>query len=457
MSLVLKNNNLQPGGLSRPPFIMRKLFFLFFCLLYFPAYGMDLSRVEFFLAAQNLPGAQQALQEAYQKATSRDDKEQLQYMMAQVALRQKDTDRAITIYRNMLAENPALLRVRCEIAFLYFATKQDQAARYHARLALADNHLPQAYRAQLQTLLQAVRRRRSWQLYVSVGMAPDSNVNSMSGKRLECVNVWGLPFCRELEDTEDDIGIQGFASLSYVKKITDQWGLKARLMTDAIDYKDDRYSFWGLGGELGPRFVTNHHEYNAGISYRQQWNDHHRYSHTQGVFAEWNGDLSRRLAARVRASVDKVRYNRTEYQGYDSYNYGLFPRLTLGISNRSYASLAASFIYEKSQTDWNSNFRQRYALGYGLELPWGFNLYTESNITFTNYQHERYFISKHQTLEDLKRKDILYGLFVSLSNKKIQAWGIMPTLNCVYYHRHSNVNNYGYDRLRWEIGLSKSF
>ena len=166
---------------------------------------MDLSRVEFFLAAQNLPAAEQALQAEFQKATSRDDKEQLQYMMAQLALRQHDTERAITIYRNMLTENPALLRVRCEISFLYFSTKQDQAARYHARLALADNHLPPVYRTQLQNMLQAIRRRRAWQLYASVGMAPDSNVNSMSGKRLECVNIMGLPFCRELEDTEDDI------------------------------------------------------------------------------------------------------------------------------------------------------------------------------------------------------------------------------------------------------------
>lgn len=242
---------------------MRKLLLLLCLFLPGLAGAVDLSRVEIYLAGNNLEGAQQALQVEYEKASSRHDKEQLQYKMAQVALLQKKPQKAIAVFRNMLANNPALLRVRCELAYLYFLEKEDAAARYHARLALADAHLPAVYRTQLENMLSVLRRRRAWQLYVSVGMTPDSNINTMSGRQIECVTVMGLPFCRELEDIKKDVGFQGLASLSYVYKLTEHWGVKGRLNWDVLDYKEDRYSFWGLGGDLGPRYVTEDNEYGA--------------------------------------------------------------------------------------------------------------------------------------------------------------------------------------------------
>lgn len=76
-----------------------------------------------------------------------------------------------------------------------------------------------------------------------------------------------------------------------------------------------------------------------------------------------------------------MEYNRAEYQGYNADNYGALLRLVYGIDSRSYASLSGFWMYEDSQTDWNSNFRQRYGIGYGTELPWGFNVYVEPNAT----------------------------------------------------------------------------
>ena len=436
---------------------MRK-FIVLLCLLLPVAVGaLDLSHVEFYLKVNNLEGAQKALREAYETATTRDDKEQLQYMMAQVALRQKDTQKAIDILRNMLAENPALLRVRCELAFLYFVQKEDDGARYHARLALAAKNLPAHYRSQLEGMLSAIRRRRAWQLYVSLGMIPDSNVNNMSGAPRECVNIMGFPFCRSLEDSEADLGFQGLASLSYVYKLTDSWGVKSRLNVDVLDYRDDRYSFWGIGGELGPRYITDHNEYGVGVSYRQQWNDEHRYSHSKGIFGEWQGDLSRRFSARLRLSVDRNNYDREEYKEYDSHMYSSSLRFTYGINNRSYATVSGFWMYEDNKTDWSSNLRQRYGVGYGTELPLGFNVYAEPNITWVNYAHERNFIGKSGTLEYIKRADTTYGLYVTLSNKYLRFYNIVPTVSLMYNKRFSNVNNYGYERTRWEIGMSKSF
>lgn len=437
---------------------MRKILFIFiiFCSVSV-AKALDLSRVESFLASNNMKDAKQALWDVYAQTSSKQEQEQILFIAAQLFLREQKYEEAAFLYRRMLTNNPSLTRVRLELGYIYFLQKKDDAARYHLRLVLAEKQLPATVRQNIQQMLEAIRRRKAWQLYVSVGMAPDSNVNTMSGRRLECFTIMGFPFCRELESIESDVGFQGFASLSYIQKITDNWSVKGRLMIDAIDYSDDRYSFWGIGGELGPRYVEGKSEYGLGVSYRQQWNDEHRYSHTKGLFGEWSADLSNRLYLNTRVAADKVDYNDALYQGYNSHNYGIFNRLTYGLSNRSYAALSASFIYEDSKTDWNSNLRQRYGIGYGRELPWGFNIYTEPNITLTNYRHPRYFIGPNWYLEEIKRKDATYGVYVSLSNKHLKFWDIMPTVNFTYNKRNSNVYNYDYDRTRWEIGLSKSF
>lgn len=446
------------GPVFGPLFLFMRIFLsLVLLFLSVGISALDLTRAETLLALQNPEGAKRVLAEQYSQTTDKAEKEQIQFILAQIALRQGKQDEAIDIYRRMLAGNPSLSRVRFELGYLYFLQKKDDFARYHLRLVLAEKELPNVIRQNVQHMLEAIRRRRAWQLYVSVGMAPDSNVNTMSGRRLECFTIMGFPFCRELDGIESDVGFQGYASLSYIQKLTNNWKIKGRLMIDALDYNDDRYSFWGIGGEVGPRYVSGKAEYGLGISYRQQWNDEHRYSHSKGLFGEFASDLSNRLYLYSRLSADKVAYNDKLYQGYNSNNYGIFNRLSYALTNRSYFTLSASFIYEDSETNWNSSLRQRYGLGYGRELPWGFNIYAEPNITLTDYQEPRYFIGPKWSLEEVKRKDTTYGVYVSLSNKHLKLWDIMPTVNFIYNKRSSNVYNYDYERTRWEIGLSKSF
>lgn len=437
---------------------MRRFFaILGFLYLFSISWAVDNTIIERFLVEGNIDGAQRALLEDYQKSINQEEQEQIQFLLAQLSLKQNKPEEAIAIYRYMLAKNPALSRVRLELGYLYFMQHEDVFASYHLRLVLSEKGLPPKLRQEIQAILETIRRRKAWQLYVSLGMTPDSNVNSMSGRQLECFNFMGAPFCRELDNIESDVGFQGLASLSYIQKLSNNWGLKGRIILDAIDYSNEQYSFWGIGTEFGMRYLAVDSETEIGVSYRQQWNDEHRYSYTKGVFGSASKDISDRISLSAKLAFNQVDYNDVIYQGYNSDNYGSFIRLFYVTNSRSYMTLSASLIYEDSQSDWNSNIRQRYALGYGRELPWGFNIYAEPNITFSNYQTERFFIGENNNLESLKRRDLTYGVYLSLSNKYLQFWDITPTVNFIYNKRLSNVYNYDYERTRWEIGLSRSF
>ena len=431
--------------------------FSFFFLLTITGQAYDLSRVEYFLKEQNLPAAKQALAEQYAHIQTQEEKEQLEFLAAQLFLQEHNYKQAADIYQKILISNPALTRVRLELGYTYFLMKEDEKARYNLRLALAEKDLPQTVRQQILNLLDIIRRRKSWELSVSLGVTPDNNINMVSGRRMECVNFMGVPLCHELDRAESDIGFQGVASLSYIYRLSDSWGIKSRLSIDALDYKDKQYSFWGLGGSIGPRYVTDHGEYGAGITYRQQCNDEHRYNRSPGIYTEMAQDLSDRLFLRGRFDFQHIVYNPSEYQDYNSRNYALNTRLIYTLNDRSYLALSVGFSYDDSRYRWNSYFRQSYGLGYGRELPWGFVIYAEPNIALSHYQDSRYFLNGKGGAELYKRYDVTYGFVISLSSKILQVYNVMPTLNYIYTKRTSNVFNYNYDRSRLEIGLTSTF
>ncbi len=435
----------------------RFLFAIFLCFTIELATGYDLSRVNDLLSKENIKEAKQALAEQYIHVSNKQEKEELELLAARLFIREKNYSQAAAIYRRILIDNPSLIQVRLELGYVYFLMKEDDKARYNLRLVLAEKELPPQVRNDIFNLLDVIRRRKSWGIYVSVGITPDTNVNTVSGRRLSCLNFMGIPICRELDNAETDIGFQGLASLEYIYKFTDSWGLKSRLTVDAIDYQDKQYSFWGIGSSLGPRYVTDFAEYSIGVGYRQQWNDEHRYNYAPGAYAEMSTDLSRKLSFYDRFSYNKINYNIREYQVFNSHNYANYARLVYSLNNYSYMTLSAGVSYEDSRYKWNSYWRQNYGVGYGRELPWGFIIYVEPNFSVSQYRDRRYFVNGKGGVEQWKRKDVMCGIYLSLSSKLLRVYNITPTLNYIYNKRTSNVFNYEYERSRLELGISRSF
>ena len=443
--------------MASPIFMHKFTFWLLLLCMGITGQAYDLSRVEHFLSSGDISHAKQALAEEYIKAQSKKEQEELEFLAAQIFVREGNYSQAADIYRKILANNPSLTRVRLELGYVYFLQEEDEKARYNFWLALAAKDLPATVQQKVESLLEKIRRRKKWALFVSLGLAPDSNVNLVSGRAMSCINFMGTPICQELEREERAIGFQGAASFEYIFKFNDSWGLKSHLMVDALDYKDKQYSFWSIGGAVGPRYISGNGEYSAGILYRQQFNDNHRYNYTKGIYGDFSTDLSRRLFISGRLSYNRNEYNQKMYQTYNGNNYAGYSRLIYGLNNHSYVAVSAGLSYEDSRYKWNSFWRQSYGVGYGRELPWGFVAYVEPNISFVNYWDKRYFLNGHGGLEQWKRQDVVYGVQLSISNKLWRLYNITPTIRYIYNKRHSNVHNYGYERNRLEVGISRSF
>lgn len=125
------------------------------------------------------------------------------------ALAAGDAGSAIRIFRRILAERPALPRVRLELARAYFLAKEWEQSRREF-FAVLSGDIPEPVKASIITFLRSIDARRGfdWNLAVSFDGSP------MSLRRYDTdevqINFFGTPLPFEIE--RDDSGAYGIAA-----------------------------------------------------------------------------------------------------------------------------------------------------------------------------------------------------------------------------------------------------
>ena len=138
-------------------------------------------------------------------------------------------DDAIAAFHGILVENPALVRVRLELARAFFLKGEDGLARRHFETVLAGN-VPQAAAANVRRFLNAIRARKRWQVRFGMGVAPDSNIGASSGERTIMIDVGGarLPFIlNDPAEEESGVGLSVWTGGEYQYPLSPSWRLRA--------------------------------------------------------------------------------------------------------------------------------------------------------------------------------------------------------------------------------------
>ena len=82
-------------------------------------------------------------------------------------------DEAITAFHAMLVVRPDLVRVRLELARVFFLKGEDGLARQHFEYVLAGD-VPEEVKANVRLFLAEIRARRRWSFNLGMAMAPDN-------------------------------------------------------------------------------------------------------------------------------------------------------------------------------------------------------------------------------------------------------------------------------------------
>jgi len=140
------------------------------------------------------------------RAAKPDDIETL-FLLATIAVEQKDYDGAISLYRRILVSQPGAERVRLDLARAFFLKGDYDNADRQFRFARA-GEIDDTVKANVDRFLAAINRLRQWTLNFSFALAPDTNQNAATSASQ--VNIFGLPFALDkAARKQSGIGVAG--------------------------------------------------------------------------------------------------------------------------------------------------------------------------------------------------------------------------------------------------------
>ena len=182
----------------------------------------------------------------------------LDFLWGTIAMARGEWQEAIDRFRAMLARDPALLRVRLDLALAYYQAGEDSSAAYHFRQVLAEE-LPPLVRARAIGFLDQIRRRKTWSVTGSVAIAPDTNINAATSARQ--IDLFGLPATLSEDAREtSSVGLSASIGGGYEARLSPDLRLRTSANLQTRTYGQSEYNEQILSLRAGPRFLFERFE-----------------------------------------------------------------------------------------------------------------------------------------------------------------------------------------------------
>ena len=376
------------------------------------------------------------------------------YLLAQIAIKENKIDEAIDIYYFILEHQPNISNIRFRLAELYLIRKDWIRADYHYRLALADKELPIVIQNRIKQALYYIRQNKNYNFWFNFGIAPDNNVNNTTSGE-QCVMTMFGPMCNTLDDPEKDVGLNITVGGNYEFKLSDNWRFRNEALIYSLKYQDKKYDDIYLSYVLGLKYVYKKGDVFFGPTFSKRFLGHKAYNYTTGFMVDTGYDLTKQLNARL-----YLAYTPTHYDDYGDILDGDVKtarlRMFYALDSSKYLIFKTGYEYEKTKDKTYTNDRVNLALGFGADIPFGFHIYAEPSVLFTNYKGKRWTVKDYE-FKEVKEWDITQRYSVSLSNRKVSLWGLMPVLTYSYTDKKSNIWQREYQKSLIELSIQKRF
>ena len=375
------------------------------------------------------------------------DSNDLDFLKGTLAETEGNHGAAIDRFRAILARDPSIVRVRLDLARALFNNGEDSAASYHFRLAIADG-LPPDVEANAQKYLAAIRRRKDWDLSISAGVAPDTNINAATV--VKTVQLYGLPF--QLDQNalkKSGVGFDGGISGDVQADLTEDSRLMLGGFGRDLDYEGRLYDDRSAGVFLGPRFIlSDRSEITIKAEASRRWYGGQAYSASAGGRIESDVTLSSRWALDGSIDIQRVTYDQLPS------NTGIVFSVNLGgsygIDGESFVRLDFSYVREQTSYAPFRDSQYGVAASYYRDLPWGFGALIGVGGVLAPYDAQ-------DPVFDATRQDDVVYYRLGLSNKYLNLFGFTPVLNLNHTRRISNVDLYQFERDRAELAVTRNF
>lgn len=376
------------------------------------------------------------------------------FLLAQMEQRKGNYEEAVRIYRKILDDQPDLARVRFELALCYMKMGYWYRADYHLRLAMAGKDLPEDVKQMMAYYRYVIRQNKRWNVWFNFGAAPDSNINNGNGGEECIVNGWGR-FCRNLTEPESVMGANLTLGGSYEFVLSDHWRWKSDANLYSNTYNKHNYDDLYLSASTGPRYIWSRGDVWLATIGARRWYGSEKYNYSYGAKIDTNYDWTRKLSSGL-----SLRYMENKYDEYGAFlngqTYSSNLRLSYSFNARLYGIFRTGLTRETTIVPSYSYWQPNFAIGLGVELPYGFHVYAEPSFYVSKYDDPQWVV-KDDAFTQVTERDFVHRYSLSISNNKFDVWGFVPTFTISYTKRDSNIWQREYDKTTLEFTMQQRF
>lgn len=350
-------------------------------------------------------------------------------------------------YRAALADDPSLTLVRSELAQTLFLLQEDDSAKHHLNLLMAE--APSEYEAQgIRSFIDAIDARRPFTFSAYISAAPSTNVNN--GSSVEKVYITDDSYIEPGEQQKSGIGFSTGLNAGYSHRLGNDFSVVLAGGFNANIYTDSDYNIYSAsqsaelrylltGGYLGAGLVTSENMKNdeLGLSY---------YSYGPRV------SLQKAISPKDRINLSTV----YEWRNYPDVSESDGTALMVdgswshAFDSSLIAGLNGGFDRVESGMDYNSYEAYSAGLSVYKELARGITADLHGEVRFAEFDSLFPIYNK-------VREDTRWTGTVSLTKRDFNFWGYAPAIEYTYIFNDSNIANYHYDSHSIDFRLSKDF
>lgn len=366
------------------------------------------------------------------------------FFTAAIMRRRGQLKEAAEIYREILAENPELEKVRAELAATLYELEDDDGAKHHLNRLLSSNANDPS-RKIFKDLLDHIDQRRPWQFGGYLTLAPSTNYKK--GSRHQTIDLGG--FTLDIDNQEESgLGLRGGAYGSYTFRINDEHSIVAAGSVAHSEYPGSNFDDTQLSGNLefrksfGPGYVG------VGVTSSRRWLGGEGQSVSVGPRVTVKTPISRNVGIRATLGYQEKRYDDATY--LDGRELSASTRVTVGLGADQALFLIAGGSRNETKLEHNDYWAHYAGLGFYKEWPLGLTTYSEGRV------HHFYYDGNYPQKAS-PRADSRFNLVASLTKRDWNFMGFAPKLEYTLGIGLSNVEFYDFIEHGANLTVTRDF
>ncbi len=357
---------------------------------------------------------------------------------------------AIASFRRILIDNPRLVRVRLELAYAFFLKHEDELAKEHFEIVLADDPVP-AMAHNIRRFLQKIQKRKRLGGYFSFSIAPSTNINSGTDNKVIYL-LDNIPFqISEESRQKSGIGFLTRGGIDYEYPFANSWRWITGVDLSHSEYGNSQFDNSSLFFRSGVRYLlSNASNIKIQGNVGGVWQAHQRQYRSYGLRLDGSHRITQKWYLQGSSSWQKRTYRvNSDYNGnYVSYN----SNLSYLLNSLWRINFGGGVSYDRPHSINARNRRWNLSLGAISYLPHGWVISSHIQKGGTQYQGRWSSVPNFSSRSD---SQLIYhaGVF----NQNLVIGGFSPKLSLIREKNDSNSLFNQYNRNRAELTFIRQF